>query len=135
LPDPLKIISIQARTASSAVLFVEAVILVDKPRRRLTEGQAASLLASHPTLAEHACRQHGVGRFGERLAEASLPHLAEHLAIDLLVAKAGQQVSGATTATLVRLRLTDGLATDAGAAAAEAALRAAVAELNALLST
>ena len=79
---------------------------------RLTEHQAEQLLSIHPQLAEHACRQLGVGRFGEKILAASLPHVLEHLAIDMLVGALGTQVAGTTKwlnraegLALVRLRL------------------------------
>ncbi|MDR2196952.1 MAG: hypothetical protein LBO07_03210 [Coriobacteriales bacterium] len=51
-----------------------------------------------PTLAEHACQDRGLRRFGEVMVGSTLPHLAEHLAIDLLVeAWPGWRFAGATT--------------------------------------
>ena len=108
----LKLISIETRTANDAVLFIEAHVYVEKPALRLTEHQAEQLLSTHPQLAEHACRQLGVGRFGEKILAASLPHVLEHLAIDMLVGALGTQVAGTTKwlnraegLALVRLRL------------------------------
>jgi hypothetical protein len=46
---------------------------------------ARELLKLLPTIVEHACVSGGVGRFGEKLEGALLPHIVEHVAIDLLV--------------------------------------------------
>jgi hypothetical protein len=108
----LKLISIETRTANDAVLFIEAHVYVEKPALRLTEHQAKQLLSAHPQLAEHACRQLGVGRFGDKILAASLPHVLEHLAIDMLVGALSTQVTGTTKwlnraegMALVRLRI------------------------------
>jgi hypothetical protein len=108
----LKLISIETRTANDAVLFLEAHVYVEKPALRLTEHQAKQLLSAHPQLAEHACRQLGVGRFGDKILAASLPHVLEHLAIDVLVGALSTQVAGTTKwlnraegLALVRLRI------------------------------
>jgi hypothetical protein len=49
---------------------------------------ARELLALRPTLSEHACKQGGIGRFGDKIVGSTLPHLIEHLTIDLLVEQA-----------------------------------------------
>jgi hypothetical protein len=49
---------------------------------------ARELLTLRPTLSEHACKQDGIGRFGDKIVGSTLPHLIEHLAIDLLVEQA-----------------------------------------------
>jgi hypothetical protein len=103
-----------SRTAQRAVRFliVEAFIKVSDPALRLNDTQAAVVLAEHPTLAEHACRQQGFGRFADKLEQASLPHLVEHLAIDLLAKDYQGAIAGTTTwnnhaqqTMLVRLRI------------------------------
>ncbi|MCL1879498.1 MAG: hypothetical protein FWF71_02600 [Actinomycetia bacterium] len=53
----------------------------------MDEPTAKELLSRFPHLADHACRQCGYGRFGDKIIGASLPHLCEHLAIDLLVSE------------------------------------------------
>ena len=121
-----------AADSPTADSLLEAVISVRDSRLRLSPEQIDKLLLAHPTLAEHACRQQGVGLFGDKIASASLPHLVEHLAIDKLVAAHGQAIAGTTTwqrrTALVRLRLPANLLS-----AAEAALRDAVAEINTLI--
>ena len=64
---------------------VSAAVCVLPPDARVTEELATAVLALRPTLAEHACKQQGMGYFGDRIVGATLPHLVEHLAIDLLV--------------------------------------------------
>jgi hypothetical protein len=103
----LHILSIETRAATSAVRFfgektagismlAEVVIKVEDPMMRLSSEQVSVLLAANPTLAEHACRQQGIGRFGDKIHNASLPHIVEHLAIDYLVNELGQPVTGNT---------------------------------------
>ena len=77
--------------------IVECVIYLCKPDLRLTPVQITTLLQTHPRLVEHACRQQGVGRFGDKIQAASLPHIVEHLTIDMIVASFGFQVAGNTT--------------------------------------
>ena len=64
---------------------VSAAVCVFPHNLRVTEDMANSMLALRPTLAEHVCKHHGMGFFGDKLIDTSLPHLVEHLAIDLLV--------------------------------------------------
>ena len=110
----LQIISMNSRTAQRAVRFLifEVLIKVSDPALRLNNTQAAAIIAAHPTLAEHACRQNGFGRFAEKLEQASLPHLVEHLAIDFLAKNHQGAIAGTTTwgnhaqqTMLVRLRI------------------------------
>lgn len=118
-------------------ITLEAVVKNTVLSCRLSTEQAAELLERHPTLADHACRQGGVGLFGQRIGRASLPHLVEHLAIDMLVDEFHQPVAGNTTwlnreeqTMLVRLRVYPQIEE-----AAAKALHRAVQEINELIST
>jgi hypothetical protein len=77
-------------------IFLEALVVVENPDLRLSSKQCQTLLANHPTLGEHACRQQGLGRFADKIATASLPHIVEHLAIDSLVQTHHQPIAGNT---------------------------------------
>jgi hypothetical protein len=59
------------------------------------EDLARAVLILRPTLAEHACKLNGIGRFADKLVGSTFAHLAEHLAIDFLVEQA--QKTGAFT--------------------------------------
>jgi hypothetical protein len=67
------------------------------PVTRVDVRLAARILALRPTLAQHACKQRGFGRFGDKIVGSTLPHLVEHVAIDLLVEDGQGPVAGATT--------------------------------------
>ena len=84
---------------------MSAAVCVLPPDSRVTEELAAAVLALRPTLAEHACKQQGMGLFGDKMVGATLPHLLEHLAIDLLVEEQQQRV-GSNTAQLLTSRQT-----------------------------
>jgi len=77
---PLKTINMQT-TNTSVVIDIALQGEVRTADARFSH----ELLALLPTLAEHACASGGVGRFGEKLEGALLPHVVEHVAIDLLV--------------------------------------------------
>jgi hypothetical protein len=70
---------------------VSAVIRVTPHDQRVDERLAAAILALRPQLAQHACKQRGYGRFGDKLVGTTLPHLIEHVAIDILVADEQRQ--------------------------------------------
>jgi hypothetical protein len=80
---------------------VSAVIRIASHNQQVDERLAAAILALHPHLVEHVCKQRGYGRFGDKLVGATLPHLVEHVAIDLLVADEQRQtlVAGAQRQT------------------------------------
>jgi hypothetical protein len=134
-----------------------AVIRVKPLGARVDEGLAAAALACRPTLAEHACKQRGFGRFGDGLLGTTLPHLVEHIALDLLVEDvrtagggedggvpspplcapivlpiAGNTVWADRRQGLMKVRVSAG--TPSAAAAAAAALRRAVTLVNDLLA-
>jgi len=77
-------------------LRFSVLLSVREPDLRLNPSQVLQLLSLRPGLAEHACRQQGLGRFGEKVHFASLPHIVEHLLIDRLVEEYGFQVAGNT---------------------------------------
>ena len=77
--------------------LAEVLVAVSDPGLHLSRKQATDLLTEHPTLAEHACRQQGIGMFAEKILEADLPHVLEHLAIDSLVSGLGAQIVGNTS--------------------------------------
>jgi len=66
-------------------------------KRQISQAEANQFLIQRPKLAEHACRQKGVGRFGEKIVGCSLPHLLEHVSIDLLVERCACQIAGNTS--------------------------------------
>jgi hypothetical protein len=90
-------ISIEDVRTNAHTGSVSAIIRVTPPSLRVDEKLAAAILALHPTLAQHACKQQGFGRFGDKLSGTTLPHLVEHLAIDLLVDATHHPHAGTTT--------------------------------------
>jgi hypothetical protein len=77
---------------------LRAIIRVTPPELRVSEDLAAAALACRPTLAQHICKQRGIGRFADKLVGTTLPHLVEHVAIDLLAeADPSHPWAGATT--------------------------------------
>jgi hypothetical protein len=117
---------------------MSAAVSVEPVHARVTAALAAAALERLPTLAEHACKGHGVGRFGEKIVGTTLPHLVEHVAIDLLVQRGAGTVAGNTTreapeddSMWVRLLLTD--TSPASAIATQTALINAVDLVNDLL--
>ena len=91
-------------------------------RRRIKATEAADFLRIRPTLAEHACRQKGLGLFADKIVGCSLPHLLEHLSIDYLVQRCGCQVAGNTRATQILLNVPENYADDAIKAVEDARL-------------
>jgi hypothetical protein len=90
-------ISIEDVRTNTRTGSVSAIIRVTPFGLRVDEKLAAAILALHPTLAQHACKQQGFGRFGDKLSGTTLPHLVEHLAIDLLVNATHHPHAGTTT--------------------------------------
>jgi hypothetical protein len=145
-------LSISIEESNSTDISVSVVVRVTPPYLRVDERLAASVLALRPTLAQHVCKQRGLGRFGDKLIGTTLPHLVEHLAIDLLVEEAQESHppaspphprAGNTTwldreQGLMRIRLScDGAEQGDGASDAEVtrtAISRAVALVNALLA-
>jgi len=76
---------------------MSAAVSVEPARARVSAALAAAALEHLPTLAEHACKGHGIGCFGEKIVGTTLPHLVEHIAIDLLVQQEAGSVAGNTT--------------------------------------
>jgi len=110
---------------------------------RVGADQARAILAQRPTLAQHACKQQGLGLFGNKLVGTTLPHLVEHLAIDLLVEQQANPapIAGNTTwldkqRGLMRVRVQLPAGEPAAARqAAQAALNQAIGMVNALWVT
>ncbi|MCL2882987.1 MAG: hypothetical protein FWF30_00760 [Coriobacteriia bacterium] len=73
------------------------IIVSGDIKRQISPAEASQFLIQRPTLAEHACRQNGVGRFGQKITGCRLPHLLEHLSIDLLVERCACQIAGNTS--------------------------------------
>ena len=76
---------------------VSVAVRVSPPTLRVSPELAEALLSSRPTLAKHACKHRGMGRFGDKIVDSTLPHLVEHLAIDLLVEENAEVIAGTTT--------------------------------------
>ncbi|MDR3315214.1 MAG: hypothetical protein LBS98_01815 [Coriobacteriales bacterium] len=76
---------------------MSAAVSVEPTHARVSAALAAAALEHLPTLAEHACKGHGIGYFGEKIVGTTLPHLVEHIAIDLLVQQEAGSVAGNTT--------------------------------------
>jgi hypothetical protein len=81
---------------------LRATIRVTPPGLRVSERLAATVLACRPTLAQHVCKQRGIGRFADKLVGTTLPHLVEHIAIDLLVEEDPSRPQAGTTTWLER---------------------------------
>jgi hypothetical protein len=116
---------------------LRATLRVAPPHLRVSGQLAAAVLACRPTLAQHTCKQQGIGRFADKLVGTSLPHLAEHVAIDLLVEESPSCPQAGTTTWLNReqgrmmVRLS---CTSATAPSTHAALLRAIALINTLLA-
>jgi len=137
LSAELEILSMEYQTVDQTVCSLLLQTSQAAADRHLSPAQIHQLLQARPTLAAHSCRQQGLGQFGEKIAQASLPHLLEHLIIDRLVTKSnGTLVAGVTRwqnqpqgRAQVRLRLPVSLLP-----AVENAVRQAAQELNDLLA-
>jgi hypothetical protein len=100
LPEPLKILEVKQMKPWGRELqgfLTLEVLLAVAPERRINNEEAVRFISVRPKLADHACRQKGLGRFGEKIVGASLAHLLEHLIIDLMVERSSCQVSGNTS--------------------------------------
>jgi hypothetical protein len=92
-PAALHVISCHIKPTS-----LRALIAARPPSLRVSKRLGHALLTARPQLAEHACQDRGLRRFGETLAGSTLPHAVEHLVIDLLVeACPGHVFAGTTT--------------------------------------